>query len=57
MIATASDHASPPGLEINCSRQFTAWLAEQQLSLGFTTYQAGKLFLLGFKTRRLPLDL
>ena len=38
-----------PALELMASRQFTAWLAEQQVSLGFTTYQSGKLFLLGLK--------
>jgi uncharacterized protein (TIGR03032 family) len=36
-------------LEINTSRQFTSWLYEQNLSLAFTTYQAGKLFLLGLQ--------
>lgn len=40
---------SPPSLEITGSRQFTPWLAEQRLSLAFTTYQAGKLFLIGLK--------
>lgn len=38
-----------PSLEISCSRQFTAWLAEQNLSLAFTTYQAGKVFFVGLK--------
>jgi len=38
-----------PSLEMLASRQFTAWLAEQQLSLAFTTYQSGKLFLLGLQ--------
>lgn len=38
--------AAPP-FEISASRQFTSWLAEQRLSLAFTTYQSGKLFLLG----------
>lgn len=42
--------ADSPALEITASRQFTAWLAEQQLSLAFTTYQIGKLFLLGLKS-------
>ena len=28
---------------------FTAWLAEQRLSLVFTSYQAGKLFLIGLR--------
>ncbi|WP_130471350.1 TIGR03032 family protein [Candidatus Magnetaquicoccus inordinatus] len=39
---------SPP-LEITTSRQMLAWLAEQNLSLAFTTYQIGKLFFLGLK--------
>ena len=38
-----------PLLELLPSRQFTAWLAEQRLSLAFTTYQSGKLFLLGLQ--------
>ena len=33
--------------EVFCSRHFTGWLAEERLSLAFTTYQAGKLFLIG----------
>lgn len=38
-----------PSLEITGSRQFTSWLAEQQISLAFTTYQAGKLFFIGLQ--------
>ena len=38
-----------PSLKINGSRLFTAWLAGQKASLAFTTYQAGKLFLIGLK--------
>lgn len=38
-----------PKLEIDASRQLTAWMSEQNCSLAFTTYQAGKLFLLGLK--------
>lgn len=34
-------------LEITASRQLTSWMVEQGLSLAFTTYQSGKLFLLG----------
>jgi uncharacterized protein (TIGR03032 family) len=30
-----------------CSRHFPAWLAQQRVSLGFSTYQTGKLFLVG----------
>jgi uncharacterized protein (TIGR03032 family) len=36
-----------PRFEFLTSRQFTAWMTEQKLSLAFTTYQAGKLFFLG----------
>jgi uncharacterized protein (TIGR03032 family) len=38
-----------PSLELNASRQFSAWLYEQNLSLAFTTYQAGKLFFIGLQ--------
>ncbi len=38
-----------PQLEISGSRQFSSWLHEQHLSLAFTTYQTGKLFLVGLK--------
>ena len=40
---------SPSSLEITSSRQFPEWLAEQGISLAFTTYQAGKLFLVGLQ--------
>lgn len=39
-----------PWLQVLSSRQFPAWLAEQHLSLAFTTYQAGKLLLLGLQS-------
>lgn len=38
-----------PALEITTSRQFLSWLGEQQVSLSFSTYQTGKLFLIGLK--------
>ena len=38
-----------PAFELTASRQFTSWMAEQRVSLAFTTYQAGKLFLLGLQ--------
>ena len=45
--------ATQPGpnmtLELQTSRQFPNFLAEQRISLGVTTYQAGKLFLLGLR--------
>jgi uncharacterized protein (TIGR03032 family) len=34
-------------LEVTASRQFPAWLAEQRISLAVTTYQSGKLILIG----------
>ena len=40
---------APPTFEINTSRQFTSWLASQNLSLVFTTYQAGKVFFIGLR--------
>jgi uncharacterized protein (TIGR03032 family) len=38
-----------PPLEIAGSRQLPSWLHELHLSLAFTTYQSGKLFLIGLK--------
>ncbi len=38
-----------PQLEISGSRNFTSWLREQRLSVAFSTYQTGKLFLIGVK--------
>src|SRR5262249_8812371 len=36
-----------PKLEVDCSGRFREWLAEQRISIAFTTYQSGKLFLIG----------
>ena len=44
-----SPQTAVPSLEMTGSRQFTAWLAEQQISLAFTTYQAGKVFFVGLQ--------
>lgn len=44
---SAADHTKSPALEISASRQFTSWLASQKTSLAFSTYQTGKLFLIG----------
>ena len=57
MSQTSAPSANPrqeaqpaePQFELTTSRQFPNFLAEQKLSLAFTTYQAGKLFLLGLK--------
>lgn len=38
-----------PKLELNASRQFSAWLFEQHLSLTFSTYQGGKIFFIGLQ--------
>ena len=38
-----------PKLQIDASRQFVSWLRELRLSLAFTTYQTGKLFLIGVR--------
>jgi hypothetical protein len=44
-----TEPVATPSLEITTSRQFLSWLAEQNLSIALTTYQIGKLFLLGLK--------
>ncbi len=36
-----------PGLEVLASRHFPAWLAEQRVSLARTTYESGKVLLMG----------
>lgn len=41
--------ANISSLEISTSRQFNSWLYEQNLSLAFTTYQAGKIFFIGLQ--------
>ena len=48
--ATTSNCPTPrpePSFAIDCSRRFPTWLAEQRISLAFTTYQAGKVFFVG----------
>jgi uncharacterized protein (TIGR03032 family) len=39
----------PMHMELHTSRQFISWMAEQAVSLAFSTYQTGKLFLLGLQ--------
>jgi uncharacterized protein (TIGR03032 family) len=43
----ATGTPSEPWVEVTGSTRLAAWLAAQKLSLAFTTYQTGKLFLLG----------
>ena len=49
MTGEAEEKATTPEVALTASRQFTAWLAEKRLSLAFTTYQVGKLFLIGLQ--------
>ena len=44
-----SETTAAPQLEFMPSRQFPEWLAENRLSLCFSTYQAGKLFFIGLQ--------
>ena len=44
-----NDLPEQPKVELTGSRQFTSWLVEQKASLAFTTYQSGKLFLIGMQ--------
>lgn len=46
-----SEPVPEPALELLPSRQFVSWMAELDISVLFTTYQAGKLFLLGSRDR------
>ena len=41
--------ASSVKLELTASRQLPAWMHEQGVSIAFTTYEAGKLFLIGLR--------
>ncbi|WP_293328985.1 TIGR03032 family protein [Parvibaculum sp.] len=54
-----ADHKNAPGqaaqpakpkTQISCSRGFSDWMAQNNLSFGFTSYQSGRLYLVG----RLP---
>lgn len=47
MKSKQQDGEEKPKFEIHATRQFTAWLADQKCSLAFTTYQGGKVFLIG----------
>src|SRR5215510_5097050 len=43
------ENRKEPALDVSCSRQFTDWLAEQRVSLAFTTYQAAKFLFVGLQ--------
>ena len=45
----ARSTSSEPWIEVTASREFPAWMGDHDVSLAFTTYQSGKLFLLGRK--------
>jgi uncharacterized protein (TIGR03032 family) len=45
--SSAASEQAAPQFELNATRQFVPWLAEQQISLGFSTYQSGKVLLIG----------
>ena len=46
---TPPTSGAAPALELLASRHFPSWLHEQRVSLAFTTYQTGKLFLIGLQ--------
>lgn len=49
--ASAQPTANPnePWVEVYSSRNFASWMQQQHVSVGFTTYQTAKMFLLGAK--------
>ena len=47
--ATAADAPTDPGTMLLGSPNLAGWLAAEGVSLAFTTYQAGRLFLIGRK--------
>ncbi len=55
---TDSPADSSAGCGVTASRHFNSWMASLRLSLAFTTYQAGKLFLAGLnpETGRLAIE-
>jgi len=46
---TAAGDQGDPVFSLDTSRGLTQWLARRNISLAFTTYQVGKLFLIGSK--------
>ena len=50
--APAAGAQGQPKLNVMASRQFPDWLNEANASLAFSTYQAGKLFLIGMQPKQ-----
>lgn len=50
--ALVENYNSAPQFELNATRQFVPWLIEQDISLGFSTYQSGKVMLIGHNQRQ-----
>ncbi len=48
--AQPAEQKKGPATQIACSRGLSEWMAQQNLSFGFTSYQSGRLYLIG----RLP---
>jgi hypothetical protein len=48
-VTDGSGASDAPWIEVTGSPHLPAWLAEQRVSLAFTTYQTGKLFFLGLR--------
>lgn len=46
---TQPPHQQQPALVITASRGLVSWMAEQKMSFAFTTYQAGKMFMVGLQ--------
>lgn len=46
-VREKNEAAGNVGFELSCSRHFPSWLAEKRLSFAFSTYQTGKVFLVG----------
>ena len=51
-IPAATAAQAAPQFELNATRQFVPWLIEQNISLGFSTYQSGKVLLLGHNAQQ-----
>jgi len=47
MESFRQSHANGPRFQISATAAFPQWLAEQQVSLAISTYQSGKMFLVG----------